>query len=43
MGDVLWLADQRALRGQYKLARIVSVNADKKVIVRDVMDKMNLA
>lgn len=28
--DVVWLADQNALRGQFKLARVVSVNADKK-------------
>lgn len=37
MGDEVWLADQNALRGQYKLARVISVNADKKGIVRDVM------
>ncbi len=37
MGDVVWLADQNALRGQYKLARVISVNADKKGIVRDEM------
>lgn len=37
MGDVVWLADQNALRGQLKLAKVVSVNADKKGTVRDVM------
>ena len=35
VGDVIWLADQNALRGQYKLARVVSVNTDKKGIVID--------
>lgn len=39
VGDVVWLADQNALRGQYKLARVVSVNADSKGIVRDVLVK----
>lgn len=37
VGDVVWLADQNALRGQYKMARVVSINADKKGTVRDVM------
>ncbi|KAK7879276.1 hypothetical protein WMY93_033942 [Mugilogobius chulae] len=36
IGDIIWIADQNALRGQYKLARVVSVNSDKKGIVRDV-------
>ena len=36
MGDVVWLADQNALRSQYKLPRVVSVNADRRGIVRDV-------
>ncbi len=36
VGDVLWLADQNALRGQCKLARVVSINADRNGIVRDV-------
>lgn len=36
VGDVVWLADQNALRGQYKMGRVVSANADKKGIVRDV-------
>lgn len=36
VGDVVWLADQNAWRGHYKLARVISVNIDKKGIVRDV-------
>ncbi|KAK5848024.1 hypothetical protein PBY51_005680 [Eleginops maclovinus] len=36
VGDVVWLADQNALRGQYRLAKVINVNADKKGIVRDV-------
>lgn len=35
VGDVVWLADQNALRSQYKLGRVVNVNADKEGIVRD--------
>lgn len=35
-GDVVWLADQHTLRGQYRLARVVNINADKERIVRDV-------
>lgn len=35
VGDVVWLADQNAPRGQYELARVVSVNTDRKGIVRD--------
>lgn len=38
VGDVVWLADQN-FRGQYKLARVVGVNADSKGIVRDVLVK----
>ncbi|XP_061896161.1 uncharacterized protein LOC133645296 [Entelurus aequoreus] len=37
VGDVVWLADQNALRGQYKLARVVRANTDSKGIVRDVL------
>lgn len=37
VGDVVWLADQNALRGQYKLARVVGANTDSKGIVRDVL------
>lgn len=33
------MADQNALRGQYKLARVVSANADSKGIVREVLVK----
>lgn len=36
VGDIVWLADQNALRGQYRLAKVVNVNMDKKGIVRDV-------
>ncbi|GAA6097419.1 uncharacterized protein LOC124378202 [Tachysurus ichikawai] len=36
VGDVVWLADQNAIRSQYKLARVVKVNADHKGVVRDV-------
>lgn len=36
VGDVVWLADQNALRGQFRLAKVVDVNTDKKGIVRDV-------
>ena len=31
------MADQNALRGQYKLARVVRANTDSKGIVRDVL------
>lgn len=37
IGDVVWLAEQNALRGQFRLARVVDVNTDKKGIVRDVL------
>lgn len=36
VGDIVWLADQNALRGQFKLARVIRANPDKKGIVRDV-------
>lgn len=36
VGDVVWVADQNALRAQYKLGRVVSTNPDPKGIVRDV-------
>ncbi|XP_032410348.1 uncharacterized protein LOC116714123 isoform X3 [Xiphophorus hellerii] len=36
VGDIIWLADQNALRSQYKLGRVISVNSDGKGIVRDV-------
>lgn len=36
VGDVVWLCDQNALRGQFKLGRVVSTNPDRKGVVRDV-------
>ena len=36
VGYIVWLVDQNALRGQYRLARVISVNTDKDGIVRDV-------
>ena len=36
VGDVVWLCDQNALKGQFKLGRVVSANPDSKGIVRDV-------
>lgn len=36
IGDVVWLSDQNALRGQFRLGRVVSINPDKSGIVRDV-------
>ena len=36
VGDIVWLSDQNALRGQFKLGRVVSTNPDHKGIVRDV-------
>jgi len=36
VGDVVWLADQNALRGQFRLGRVVTTYPDKKGIVRDV-------
>ena len=36
VGDIVWIADQNALRGQFRIARVVSVNSDSKGIVRDV-------
>lgn len=36
VGDIVWLCDQNALRGQFKLARVVAVNPDQRGIVRDV-------
>ncbi len=35
-GDIVWIADQNALRGQFKLGRVISVNPDSKGVVRDV-------
>lgn len=33
---MVWLADQNALQGHYKLGRVVSTNPDHRGIVRDV-------
>lgn len=35
VGDVVWLCDQNALRGQFKLGVVVGTNPDCKGIVRD--------
>ena len=36
VGDIVWLADQNALRGQFKLGRVISAFPDEKGVVRDV-------
>lgn len=36
VGDLVWVDNQNALRGQYRLATVVKVNADKKGLVADV-------
>ena len=36
VGDIVWLSDQNALRGQFKLGKVVSTNPDHKGVVRDV-------
>lgn len=35
VGDVVWLCDQNALRGQFRLGRVVTVAPDQKGVVRD--------
>lgn len=35
VGDVVWIADQNALRGQFRLGRVVTTYPDKKGVVRD--------
>ncbi|KAL1256645.1 hypothetical protein QQF64_012190 [Cirrhinus molitorella] len=40
VGDIVWLCDQNALRGQFKLGRVVSVNPDSRGVVRDVNVKI---
>nr|XP_046228584.1 uncharacterized protein LOC124050275 [Scatophagus argus]XP_046241340.1 uncharacterized protein LOC124057310 [Scatophagus argus] len=35
IGDIVWIADQNALRGQFRLGRILAVYPDKKGLVRD--------
>ncbi len=36
IGDIVWITDQNALRGQFKLGRVIGVNPDSKGVVRDV-------
>ncbi|KAJ8278530.1 hypothetical protein GJAV_G00088610 [Gymnothorax javanicus] len=36
VGDIVWLCDQNALRGHFKLGRVINVNPDSKSIARDV-------
>jgi len=36
VGDLVWLADQNALRGQFRLGRVVEVAPDVNGVVRDV-------
>lgn len=36
MADVAWPADQNAPRGQFRLATVLDVNADKQGIIRNV-------
>lgn len=40
VGDIVWLCDQNALRGQFKLGRVVKVNPDSRGVVRDVHVKI---
>ncbi|KAK7889795.1 hypothetical protein WMY93_025355 [Mugilogobius chulae] len=43
VGDIVWLCDQNALRGQFKLASVISVNPDPKGVVRDVRVRVSLS
>lgn len=36
IGDIVWLCDQNALRGQFRLARVIGANPDFRGVVRDV-------
>ena len=36
LGDMVWLADQNAVRGQFRLGRVIATYPDKKGIVRDM-------
>ena len=36
VGDVVWVADSNAVRGQFRLGRVVEVYPDSRGIVRDV-------
>lgn len=40
VGDVVWVCDQNALRGQFKLGRVVQVSMDTKGLVRDAHIKV---
>lgn len=35
VGDVVWIADQNALRGQFRLGRVATTYPDEKGVVRD--------
>lgn len=35
VGDIVWVADQNAVRGPFRLGRIQDVNPDKKGLARD--------
>lgn len=39
VGDLVWLADQNALRGRFRLGRVIEVCSDDKGVVRDVKVK----
>lgn len=43
VGDVVWLADQNALRGQFRLGRVVEARPDEKGLVRDVRVRVCLS
>lgn len=36
VGDIVWLCDQNAMRGQFRLGRVVSTNPGCKGVVRNV-------
>lgn len=36
VGNLVWLADQNALRGRFRLGRVVEACTDAKGVVRDV-------
>ena len=40
VGDIVWVCDQNALRGQHRLGRVVKVQPDCKGIVRDAQVKV---
>ena len=39
VGDLVWLADQNAIRGRFRLGRVVEACPDEKGVVRDVKVK----